>query len=131
VRCFLPGSGPPCFVFTRGGDPDNPLLCSNDPTSNQVTEVTPAGNGGNGVPVAMLNHEDPSQPPWFLVLADGRKCSFQGYGTNTNVLSYDCGGGVEATTPDRSKPMWTVREGTNQANPILSQTAVAVVTAYR
>ena len=118
----------PCFVYTRGGDPANPALCSNDPTSNQVTEVTPTGEG---VPVALLNHEDPSQPPWFLVLADGRKCSFQGYGTNTNVLSYDCGDGVEATTPDRSKPTWTVREGTNQANPTLSQTPVAVVTAYR
>lgn len=128
VRCFLPGSIPPCFVFIRGGDAANPLLCSNDPTSNQVTEVTPTGNG---VPVAMLNHEKPSQPPWFLVLADGRKCSFQGYGTNTDVLSYDCSGGVEATTPDRSKPMWTVREGTNQANPTLWQTPVAVVTAYR
>jgi hypothetical protein len=47
------------------------------------------------------------------------------------VLSYYCGGAVEATLPDRSKPTWTVREGTNQANPTLSQTSVAVVTAYR
>jgi hypothetical protein len=79
----------------------------------------------------MLNHDDPSQLPWFLVLADGRKCSLQGYGTNTNVLSYDCGDGVETTAPDRSNPTWTVREGTNQANPTISPTAVAVLTAYR
>lgn len=79
----------------------------------------------------MLNHNDPSQPPWFLVLADGRKCSLQGYGTNTNVLSYYCGGTIEATVPDRSSPTWTVREGTNQANPALSPTPIAVVTAYR
>jgi endoglucanase len=129
VRCFLSGNViTPCFVYTRGGDLSNPLLCSNDPTSNQVTEVTPTGEG---VPVALLNHEDPSQPPWFLVLADGRKCSLQGYGTNTDVLSYDCSGGVEATMPDRSKRTWTVREGTNQANPKVSTTTVPVVTAYR
>ena len=129
VRCFASGNViTPCFVYTRGGDPANQLLCSNDPTSNQVTEVTPTGEG---VPVALLNHEDPSQPAWFLVLADGHRCSLQGYGTNTNVLSYDCGGAIEATMPNRSKPTWTVREGTNQMNPKLSQTSVPVVTAYR
>ena len=129
VRCFLSGNVvTPCFVYTRGGDLANPLLCSNDPTSNRATEVKPTGEG---VPVALLNHDDPSQLPWFLVLADGRRCSLQGYGTNTNVLSYDCGDGVETTAPDRSKPTWTVREGTNQANPALSQAPIAVVTAYR
>jgi hypothetical protein len=83
------------------------LLYSSDPTSNQVIEVTPSG----GIPASMLNPGDPSQPPWFLILADGRKCHFVGYGTNTNVLSYDCGNNVGATAPDRSQPTWTVQEG--------------------
>jgi len=120
----------PCFIKdVGGGDPGSPVLCSADPTSKQVIEVTPAGV--TGIPVGMLNHDDASQPPWFLVLADGRKCSLQGYGTNTSVLSYYCGGAVGATLPDRSKPTWTVREGATQGNSAPSSTRVAVVTAYR
>lgn len=79
----------------------------------------------------MLNTGDPSQPPWFLVLADGRKCDFLGYGTNTNGLSYDCGDGIGATVPDRSRPTWTVQEGQPGPNLARSPARVAVVTAYR
>jgi endoglucanase len=128
VRCLPPGNGTPCFIYTGAGDPSNPLLCSTDPTSNHVTEVRPTGEG---VPVGMLNSDDPTQSPWFLILADGRKCSFQGYRTNTNVLSYYCGGTVSATLPDRSNPTWTVQEGTNQAKPTRSTPRIAVLTAYR
>jgi hypothetical protein len=130
VRCSPPGNGTPCYINdTGGGDPGSPLLCSSDPTSKQVIEVTPAGP--NGIPAGMLNPGDPSQPPWFLVLADGRKCHFLGYGTNTNVLSYDCGNNIGATVPDRSSPMWTVQEGQLGADPAPSPARVAVVTAYR
>jgi hypothetical protein len=130
VRCLPPGNGTPCFINnTGGGDPSSPLLCSNDPTSKQVIKVTPGGP--NGIPIATLNRSDPSKPTWFLILADGRKCNFLGYGTNTNVLSYECGGNVGATVPDRSQPTWTVQEGKFQLNPIPSSTRVAVVTAYR
>jgi hypothetical protein len=129
VRCSPPGNGTPCFINdTGGGDPGSPLLCSSDPTSKQVIEVTPAGAGG--IPIGLLNHGDVSQPPWFLILADGRKCSLLGYGTNTNVLSYDCGGNIGATIPDRSQPTWTVREGVYELNPTPSSATVAVVTAY-
>jgi hypothetical protein len=75
-----------------------------------------------------LNHNDPSQPPWVLILADGQECHFQGYGTNSNVFPYYCRGTVGATLPDRSQPTWTVREGTDSAP---SSIRVAVVTAYR
>jgi hypothetical protein len=130
VRCTPPGNGIPCFINdTGGGDPGSPLLCSSDPTSMQLTEVTPAGQ--NGIPAAMLNHGGPSLPAWFLILADGRKCHLLGYGTNTNVLSYDCGGTIGATVPDRSQPTWTVHEGTLQASPTPSSATVAVLTAYR
>jgi hypothetical protein len=130
VRCSPPGNGAPCYINdTGGGDPGSPLLCSSDPTSRQVTEVTPAGPGG--IPAGMLNPGDPSQPPWFLALADGRKCHLLGYGTNTNGLSYDCGNNVGATVPDRSTPTWTVQEGQLLANPAPSPARVAVVTAYR
>lgn len=129
VRCSPPGNGTPCFINdTGGGDPGSPLLCSSDPTSNQITEVRPAGTG---IPIGALNHDDPSSPPWFLILADGRKCHFLGYGTNTNILSYDCGSNIGATVPDRSQPTWTVREGAFQANPTPSSTRIPVVTAYR
>jgi len=128
VRCIPPGNGIPCFIYNRGGDPSNPLLCSSDPTSKNVVEVRPAGQG---VPVAALNQDDSSQPPWFLVLADGRKCSFQGYGTNASASPYYCGGNVSTTTPDRSAPTWTVQEGTGQTNPAPSPVRVAVTTAYR
>jgi pimeloyl-ACP methyl ester carboxylesterase len=130
VRCMPPGNGMPCFINdTGGGDPGSPVLCSSDPTSKQVIEVTPTG--ANGIPVSMLNHADPSQPAWFLILADRRKCAFLGYGTNTNMLSYNCGGNIGATVPDRSQPTWTVQEGTLQLNPTPSSTRVAVVMAYR
>jgi hypothetical protein len=128
VHCNPPSNGTPCFINDTG-DPGSPLLCSSDPTSKQVIEVTPATP--NGIPIAMLNHSDPSAPAWFLILADGRKCAFLGYGTNTNVLSYNCGGNLGATIPDRSQPTWTVQEGTIQLNPTPSATRVAVVTAYR
>ena len=128
VHCNPPSNGTPCFINDTG-DPGSPLLCSSDPTSKQVIEVTPAAP--NGIPIAMLNHSDPSAPAWFLILADGRKCAFLGYGTNTNVLSYNCGGNLGATIPDRSQPTWTVQEGTIQLNPTPSATRVAVVTAYR
>ena len=127
VRCTPPGNGTPCYINDIGGGPGSPLLCSSDPTSNQVIEVTPSG----GIPAGMLNPGDPSQPPWFLILADGRKCHLLGYGTNTNVLSYDCGNNIGATMPDRSQPTWTVQEGQLQANPAPSPARVAVVTAYR
>jgi hypothetical protein len=127
VRCSPPGNGTPCYINdTGGGDPGSPLLCSSDPTSRQVIEVTPAG-----IPAGLLNPGDPRQPPWFLVLADGRKCHLLGYGTNTNVLGYDCGNSIGATVPDRSAPTWTVQEGQLQADPALSPARVAVVTAYR
>jgi hypothetical protein len=124
---------PACPTATQGwnvftGDPGSPLLCSSDPNSKQVIEVTPAAPG---VPTSRLNHANPSQPAWFLILADGRKCHFAGTGTNTNVLPYDCGGNVVATVPDRSQPTWTVQEGTVQLRPTPSSTHVAVVTAYR
>jgi len=128
VHCNPPSNGTPCFINDTG-DPGSPLLCSSDPTSKQVIEVTPAAP--NGIPIAMLNHSDPSAPAWFLILADGRKCAFLGYGTNTNVLSYNCGGNLGATIPDRSQPTWTVQEGTIRLNPTPSATRVAVVTAYR
>jgi lysophospholipase L1-like esterase len=130
VRCTPPGNGAPCYINdTGGGDPGSPLLCSTDPTSKQVTEITPAGP--DGIPAGMLNPGDPSQPPWFLILADGRKCHFLGYGTNTDVLGYDCGNDIGATVPDRSTLTWTVREGQLQADPAPSPARVAVVTAYR
>ena len=130
VRCSPPGNGTPCFINDLGGgDPGSPLLCSSDPTSKQVIEVTPAGP--NGIPAGTLNPGDPSQPPWFLILADGRKCHFLGYGSNTNVLSYDCGNNIGATVPDRSGPTWTVQEGQLQAHPAPSPARVAVVIAYR
>ena len=139
VRCSPPGNGTPCFINDLGGgDPGSPLLCSSDPTSKQVIEVTQGGP--NGIPAGTLNPGDPSQPPWFLILADGRKCHFLGYGTNTNVLSYDCGNNIGATVPDRnigatvpdrSGPTWTVQEGQLQANPAPSPARVAVVIAYR
>ncbi|MGW2525378.1 fibronectin type III domain-containing protein [Streptomyces sp. NPDC001617] len=126
VRCSPPGNGAPCFINdTGGGDPSSPLLCSSDPTSKQVVEVTPADP--SGIPIGKLNHADPSRPAWFLILADGRKCSFLGYGTNANILSYDCGGNIGATVPDRSQPTWTVQEGTFQLNPTPSSSRVAVV----
>jgi hypothetical protein len=128
VRCSPPSNGTPCFINDTG-DPGSPLLCSSDPTSRQVIEVTPARP--NGIPISLLNRDDPSQPPWLLILADGQKCNFQGYGTNTNVLSYECGGNVRATVPDRSQPTWTVQEGTIQSNPSPPGTRVAVVMAYR
>ncbi len=130
VRCSPPGNGTPCYIDDiGGGDPGSPLLCSSDPTSRHVIEVTPADP--NGIPAGMLNPGDPSQPPWFLILADGRKCHFLGYGTDTNVLSYDCGNDIGATVPDRSTPTWTVQEGQLQADPAPSPARIAVVTAYR
>jgi hypothetical protein len=130
VRCSPPGNGTPCYINDiGGGDPGSPLLCSSDPTSGQVIEVTPTDP--NGIPPGMLNPGDPSQPPWFLILADGRKCHLLGYGTNTNVLSYDCGNDIGATIPDRSTPTWTVQEGQLQVDPAPFPARVAVVTAYR
>lgn len=130
VRCSPPGNGTPCFINdTGGGDPGSHVLCSADPTSKQVTEVVPAGQ--NGIPVSALNPGDPAKPAWFLILADGRNCHFLGYGTNTDVLSYDCGSNIGATVPDRSRQTWTVREGEFRLNPTPSSTLVSVDTAYR
>ena len=129
VRCSPPGNGTPCFINdTGGGDPGSPVLCSADPTSKQVIEVTPAGP--NGIPIGTLNQANLRSPAWFLLLADGKKCHLLGYGTNTNVPSYDCGGGTGTTVPDRSQPTWTVQEGQFQVNPTPSANRVAVVTAY-
>jgi hypothetical protein len=131
VRCSPPGDGRPCYIDDLAGAslPGFPLLCSSDPTSNQVTMVDPSDP--NGIPAGMLNPGDRGQPPWFLILADGKHCRLMGYGTNTNVLSYDCGSNIGATVPDHSAPAWTVQEGRLQPYPVLSPARVAVVTAYR
>lgn len=118
-----------CFVNVESGDPGSPVLCSSDPTSKQVTQITPSPPFG---PNQSFNKDDPSKPPWYLVLADGKKCAFQGYGTNADVLNYWCGGNVGATAPDRSKPTWTVQEGSEtQPERMPTGVPVAVVTAYR
>lgn len=131
-RC-TPSSGSnlvlgPCFADTASGDTGAPLLCSEDPTSEQAVLLSLAGAT---LPTQAANTEDPNAAPWFLALADGHTCRYAGSGTNTNVLPYDCGGGLGATAVDRSQPLWTVREGDFQANPVPSPTNVAVTQAYR
>jgi hypothetical protein len=128
VRCSPPGNGTPCFYNDQGsGDTGSPMFCSNDPTSKKVIVISP----NNLADIARLfNLDDRDKPPWFLILADGRKCAFSGYGTDTKVLSYDCGGNIGATVPDRSRPRWTVHEGVFQENPTPLPGEVGVVTAY-
>ena len=126
-RCTPPGNGTPCFPNTISGDPGSPLLCSSDPTSNQLIRLTPA----SPVPTQLANKADTSAPPWFLVLADGKHCSLAGYGTNTATLPYFCGTtGVVTTAPDRTKPLWSVHEAPAGPNPTLQSAAVAVISAF-
>lgn len=118
----------PCFADTASGDAGAPLLCVEDPTSGQAVLLS---LGGTTLPTQATNTDDPGAAPWFLMLADGHTCRFAGVGTNTDVLPYDCGGGIGATHVDRSRPVWTVQEGAFQANPTPSATRVAVTTAFR
>lgn len=127
-RCNPPGNGVVCFHRTQSGDAGSPLVCSADPTSNQAVLLD---QGGSQLPLNFANKEDPAAPAWVLVLADGKKCYHLGYGTDTAVLSYYCGGNVDATVPDRSSPLWTVQEGTFAPKPSPSGPRIAVVTAYR
>ncbi|HEU5353993.1 MAG TPA: hypothetical protein VFU65_06010 [Actinocrinis sp.] len=131
-RC-TPGAGSnlvlgPCFADTASGDAGAPLLCVADPTSQQAVLLS---LGGTTLPAQATNTDDPGAAPWFLMLADGHSCRFAGVGTGTDVLTYDCGGGVGATQVDRSQPVWTVREGKFQADPTPSAARVAVTTAFR
>jgi hypothetical protein len=117
-----------CFPPHSSGDPGSPVLCSGDPTSNQVVLLD---QSGGHLPLDRANAEDLAAPPWFLVLADGKKCRFVGYGTNTaDALRYECGDNVGATEPDRSNTRWTVREGLH-SSPASLGPPVAVLTAYR
>ncbi len=126
------GNGSPCFANTTSGGTGSPLLCSSDPTNNKVVELFQ--NGAN-IPTSMANKEDPSQPPWVIILANGLRCTFDGYSPYHDVYPYDCPGNVGVTAPDRSSPTWSVQEGSHatmqssEAAP--SGPKVAVTTAYR
>jgi Tol biopolymer transport system component len=120
----------PCFI------PNAPLilpgpavLCSSDPTSNQAVLI----NLTQSLPSNYANPEDSNAPPWVLVLGGGLKCFLLGHGTNTNVLSYSCTGGILVTAPDRSKAVWTVQEGAFHGTqaPVLSSIHHVVNVAYR
>ncbi len=126
-RCTPPGNGTPCFPNTISGDPGGPLLCSSDPTSNQLTQLAAT----SPVPVQLANNSDPNALPWYLVLADGKHCNLSGYGTNNVSTPYFCGAtGVVTTAPDRSRPTWTVQEQAATANASPQASAVAVITAF-
>ncbi|MDP9220057.1 MAG: hypothetical protein M3P23_05910, partial [Actinomycetota bacterium] len=117
--CFAPT--PPLQL------PGPAVLCSTDPTSPQVELLSPA----QPLP-AGRNSDDPNAAPWFLVLADGRKCARAASGSDTAVLGYFCKGGTLVTAPDRSQPAWTVRQGTFvNASPVLSPGRIVVTVAYR
>lgn len=118
----------PCFADTASGDAGVPVLCVDDPTSEQAVLFS---LGGTTLPTQATNPEDPGAAPWFLMLADGHTCRFTGPTTNTDVLPYDCGAGIGATRVDRSQPVWTVQEGEFQPNPTPSATRVSVTTAFR
>jgi hypothetical protein len=131
-RCTPTGAGNlvlgPCFATATSGDAGGAVLCATDPTSKQAVLLS---LGGSTLPTTMANTENPGAAPWFLVLADGHACRYVGVGTNTDVLPYDCGGGIGATAVDRSQALWTVQEGTFQANASPSGAPVAVTSAYR
>ncbi len=118
-----------CFVPTPPLNlPSLAVLCSSDPTSNQVELLSlnqPLPPNGNS--------EDANADPWFVVLADGLKCGRAGSGTDTAVLSYFCTDGkTMVTAPDRSTPTWTVQEGTfDNGTPVLSPVHIVVEQAYR
>ena len=119
----------PCFANFKSGDPSSSLLCSTDPTTMNLVYLDQAGGH---LSMSNANTEDPNTPPWFVILSDGLKCHLT-TGTDTQYLTYDCGGGTGATVPDRSAPTWTVREGKfiGPAVPTPSSARVAVTTAYR
>jgi hypothetical protein len=121
------GNGQPCFSTRDSGDPGSPLLCVADPWSKSARLLS---QDGSELPLAMANTEDPGQPPWALVLADGRKCIHVGYGTDIGLEPYFCGGTVGAIVPDRSQRLWTVREG-RFGTTTVSGPPVAVLIAYR
>ncbi len=126
------GDGVPCFLNVIGGDIGSPLLCSADPASGQVVELLLAGAT---LPTQAVNKNDPSQPAWFLVLANGLQCEFDGYATNHNIYPYDCPGNIGVSLPDRSSSTWTVQEGSHatlQSSEIPpAGPKIAVITAYR
>ena len=121
------GNGVPCFQMSDSGDPGSPLLCAADPWSHKVALLE---QDGSHLPLALANKDDSRKPPWALVLADGKKCIQVGYGTDIGLEPYDCGGNVGAVLPDRSHPLWTVREGRFGTASVSGQ-PVAVLAAYR
>ena len=118
--CFVPT--PPLSL------PSLAVLCSSDPTSNQVELLSL----NQPLPTS-ANSEDSNADPWFVVLDDGLKCGRVGSGTDTGVLSYFCTDGKSMVTkPDRSTPTWTVQEGTFENGvPVLSPIRIVVEQAYR
>jgi hypothetical protein len=130
-RCFgdrgSGSNGQPCFRMPDSGDPGSPLLCVADPWSGSARLLM---QSGSHLPLAMANKEDSGQPPWALILADGRRCIYVGYGTDTGLEPYSCGGRVAAIVPDRSRPVWTVREGRFGTAKVTGP-PVIVRTAYR
>ena len=101
-----------------------PLLCSIDPTSLRFVELQP--QPGSFLPVQQANKEDPTAPPWFLILADGHECHYAGNSPDSINLPYDCGNGLSATLPDRSQTRWTVQEAPFVAPTPLSATSPAI-----
>jgi RNA polymerase sigma factor (sigma-70 family) len=108
--------------------PGPAVLCSSDPTADRVELLSLT----DALPTGGRNVEDPRAQPWFLLLADGRRCARLSGGTDIAVLRYQCTDGTFVTEPDRSHQPWTVHDGRfDNSQPVVSPRRIAITQAYR
>jgi hypothetical protein len=125
-RCTSGGSVlDPCFSAEGSSE----LACVPDPFTTAVTMLQISGRLPRG------NRNDPAHPPWFLELADGRRCGPLPAGSQRAAAvagaapTYTCTGGAEVFgDPDASRPVWTARVG--PGDRASAEVAVDVKTAW-
>jgi len=109
-----------CFI-DPSGDPGSPVLCSFDPTSTDVIELSltqPVDTSRAPNPIS------PNLSPWFLVLSNGAKCNLStgaGGVLNGQAEAYLCSNRTAVLgSVNRSAATWTVSAASENGGPVMT-----------
>ena len=127
-RCFAASSiYDPCYLDVAAGTPERSVVaCVRSPWSHDVLRLRVRG------PLDGRYGARPSDPPWALRLASGRRC-VRVSGATTVVegrrMNYSCGRRYLFGIPDRTKPAWQIRQALTPGG--VGMRKVAVAAAWR
>jgi hypothetical protein len=123
-RCFAQRAGSsdviiydPCFA--RPGEDTGPLLCTTDPATDDVVQLTTTGSLPGPTTGA------PQERPWAIELANGQVCiqvnaAWGGLGPFGCQTSAPRGSAADCHVPEQSTSWWTVACQKQQSSPFVT-----------